>query len=610
MAETYREKGHRYCLKHINRELNFLCDDCKTPICDICVSTEHHGHKSTSVSLITQHKIDFIHKFNQKHETETIPQIDKHTKDADDVTKEMQTFVGKEVNEVNAHRRFWKNKIDSLADGAVTHLNNHRDKYLESFRIFKLESEKFRQELVDVKENIKATQSDNNILLVDTVQELKVKTFPNLLGFETPPKIKFSAGTDVESLQQEIFGCITQVSRSPKSVNKEAAARPKKNVQARRSADVSKIYTKQPKQTSHGVFKLNTTSTQSSQAYPDTSKLDTTPNQVSGENLDPSEFKTTTTQASLVFPDAYELAATPSQSRPASSYVAFPPRPTVTAVTELSFEPSSIAVTEDGTLWMCKALNKILYFINKQGYINELTLTGRYGSIDELFVDITVHHQSDTLYCLLLNTSCKSICTVDRRTGRLTHLFHVEDKPLVQYQCAITMATTCIGVSGSGNILVGFFSDYNNDLVSYLIRSKDTNAVAVYTPEGQRLQTIRCSGRPRHISVCHNTGMIAVSCWEYGVLFLDRDIKEVHTYKDTSITDSVFDKYGHVLVLDNEGKVNILNAVTRQHLQTYELPNLVNGQCMATKQNGDVEVVGTSNTRWEQRRLLTFKYIK
>ena len=214
-----RKIGEQFCEKHPNQELNFLCEDCDSPVCDICISTLHQNHTLTSVNIVAQAKFNYIQDFNNKCKGERIPKTKQNIQDARNFTEEMEKKIDTDIQETETHRRFLKDRIDSLANKTVSYLKKLKDKCIKTFAKFKLNSDASIKRLEDLmKENNQTLKTTNNkIMAIDTAKML-ASTNLDSPEFEKVSPYKLTFGTNVDDLLNKAFGLFTEISNKSKQM--------------------------------------------------------------------------------------------------------------------------------------------------------------------------------------------------------------------------------------------------------------------------------------------------------------------------------------------------------------------------------------------------------
>ena len=102
MSSIFRPKGHKFCLKHPNRDLILTCDNCEDIlICDMCAVSEHKGHSFSVISIGVEEQFRKIKDFNNIIE-ETIPKFEETEKDAELSLKEFEQNIQSDITNIEA----------------------------------------------------------------------------------------------------------------------------------------------------------------------------------------------------------------------------------------------------------------------------------------------------------------------------------------------------------------------------------------------------------------------------------------------------------------------------------------------------------------------------
>ena len=183
------------------------------------------------------------------------------------------------------------------------------------------------------------------------------------------------------------------------------------------------------------------------------------------------------------------------------------PRSFIVKTTLLNFAPGTIKTMKDGTLCLCQNTKRYqassvvpyLCLIYPSGEVENLRLEGEVQ-------DIAVHPDTDQLYCIMWKNQENSFSNIDIETGKTTKMFDTD------------------GIS------ISFAQKQSSTDVLVLIGCSK-NAIHVYTFDGVKLQTVRCSIQPQHLCVCKYTGKIAISAGRDGVQILDPNFEELYRYQ-------------------------------------------------------------------------------
>ena len=250
----------------------------------------------------------------------------------------------------------------------------------------------------------------------------------------------------------------------------------------------------------------------------------------------------------------------------------------ISKLQDLSIEPWSIQRTQQGKLWISEYNSTVLNRINNDGSKTTLTL-------DTPIKDICVGPVTDQLHCIPYSDTDTSIRTVDTKSGKTTKLFTTKTAPF------------CLNVTSNGH--------------TFIVSTWCKPEVTLYDKNGTVLQTVTTVGNPGHIVVCRSTGMVAIACWEKGVMVMENKGDRLHhmyTYPTTGTsiyaTGAKFDDTGHLLVTDSNKnhEVDIADAATGNTIQQIKVDGCP--ICLTTQKNGDI-VFCTS----DPNQLLTIKYM-
>ena len=203
-----RVKGNKLCLDHPKEELLLLCKDCNEKlVCMNCISTTHSGHNVVAIHLLEQGKFNHLQDLNTETRETKIPRISKNVEIANSNVKELQQIIQIEIKKVEDHGEYLKELVNKSTAETVSDLKEIERKILEQFKKFKLESSLAIEQLEELmKQSKEATQSDNNVLIMDVTKEFSSLTVqePKLDCICT--SVGFTKGSDAESHIKAAFG--------------------------------------------------------------------------------------------------------------------------------------------------------------------------------------------------------------------------------------------------------------------------------------------------------------------------------------------------------------------------------------------------------------------
>ena len=211
-----RKKGDQFCQKHPKKELTFSCDDCDdTPVCNLCISRNHKGHEVTDIDFLAQTKYNYIQVFNINTKY-IFPKIETNLQRAEDSMSTFEQSISADIDRVEGQRNYLKKKIDSVADRSIFDLKDVLKENQKKIQQFKSTTEESRKRMQKkITENSKDLKSNQNIVLIDIAEELKVIQY-ELTKFEDIPTVEFQSGknSDCDRLIEEAFGHIHTVNEA------------------------------------------------------------------------------------------------------------------------------------------------------------------------------------------------------------------------------------------------------------------------------------------------------------------------------------------------------------------------------------------------------------
>ena len=310
-----RLKGSKLCIDHLGKELTFVCETCgRIPVCSTCISTDHKGHSVTEIEAEGDVQFRVLLDYDTDTEQNTIPNIEKKVKDADDNLVFLEESIRDEIEKVEKKACRVKEIIEKWKSSIVADFEEIIRTNRIAFEKFENDSNELVKKLKSlIEEHQIAQKSTNNVLICDVAKELST------MNMEVPSlgeitNVKLIAANDVDLHIQAILGTL-----------------------------------------SHEHYMNNV------------------------------------------------------------------PKATVAKTQELSFKPTSIVETMDGSLWMCEKGSSFIWKIKDNG----TQLRQREYNIERKVFQLYVHPHNDQVYCIREHyvTGLFNI-----PTGRGTHLARIDKK--------------------------------------------------------------------------------------------------------------------------------------------------------------------------------------
>ena len=205
---NFRLKGNKLCIDHANDELLFMCKDCdETLVCSTCISTSHIGHKVIAIRIILQEKFNKLQDLNTAIQDIKIPHMQRKIETTENEVKEAKKGIRVLKKNVIDHGLYLKELIDISTSETVSELEDTENKITKEFDQFKLDCERWINRLEGLlKESKQATQSDNNILIIDVEKDLTSLTTAEPEFEVEYPKCIFIQGSEAETYIKAAFG--------------------------------------------------------------------------------------------------------------------------------------------------------------------------------------------------------------------------------------------------------------------------------------------------------------------------------------------------------------------------------------------------------------------
>ena len=197
MATNVRKNGDKHCLYHLKVELTFLCETCKSLICNKCITTgAHRGHTLLDLETAVQSRCDQLHDYNSNAESVTIPHIKEESEKANAIFKTAEKAINSKIKISQDRGLYLKRLIDSYMFSTETRYKRTLAEYRMQHGLYQLESRNALKKLdTFMKENNAASKSDNNALIIDlsndptrqiNMEQFQLATVPNFIPSSNP----------------------------------------------------------------------------------------------------------------------------------------------------------------------------------------------------------------------------------------------------------------------------------------------------------------------------------------------------------------------------------------------------------------------------------------
>lgn len=244
--------------------------------------------------------------------------------------------------------------------------------------------------------------------------------------------------------------------------------------------------------------------------------------------------------------------------------------------TELAFNPTKVAVSHTGTVYVIECTAKQLFRMNGR-------MTPKPIMVGSSVIHMCMHPVNNLLYCIIrcVKNTFVSYIDADKDSDLVTKLFYVDRE------------SNCLAITK------------NDDIV---VVGRNKPFIAIYAHTGNILKSIDTAAD--NIATCPLTGKFAVYPNGSAVVIMNEDFVELYRYKGEPFRDChdvVFDRHGHILVTEDRhqrsNKVIALNAENAQHIKNITTNSMGRPKALAITNNDKLIVC-------IDRNLVIMKYLE
>ena len=204
------------CANHLNERCENFCQECDTPVCSSCVSSDsHERHKFLNILDIFKKKKEIISNDTDELEQIIMPSYEGIIKQVETEEKKVEKEFETLLDNMEKRRKVWHQEIDDIVDAMKKNVCDMRMKQITAQKehlqtLKKLLSEV--QESILLNRNIFESPNVSNSLTY-TNKNPSLKQFPSKLELSVPC---FQPQAIKREMLQQMFGIITGFSISNK----------------------------------------------------------------------------------------------------------------------------------------------------------------------------------------------------------------------------------------------------------------------------------------------------------------------------------------------------------------------------------------------------------
>ncbi|XP_061186767.1 uncharacterized protein LOC133194882 [Saccostrea echinata] len=160
------------CKFHPNQRCEAQCQQCDVPVCMICVTTSHNGHKVRDITNIFNDKKKEIQEEIHEIESSILPRFTKKNEDTD---TEIAKFVNKYIElekELENQRQFWHQEVDIIFNKLSSMIQSMKDDHMA---VLKLHQTKLKNLIADMIETVEQNKKMLKSNKVSQVNNFKPK---------------------------------------------------------------------------------------------------------------------------------------------------------------------------------------------------------------------------------------------------------------------------------------------------------------------------------------------------------------------------------------------------------------------------------------------------
>ncbi|XP_021364453.1 uncharacterized protein LOC110457481 [Mizuhopecten yessoensis] len=208
-----RVQGHKTCVHHKRKTLDWFCETCHDVICTNCISTLHKGHGIVPLSEITPNNKHKIKTFINETEQKELIQIQQEINSAQESLEKHLSHFKLVAEEVKNQGIKLKEDVDVLIAETLSQLKDLENENAQFFTRYTTELERKLAELKDQLNQCKETlQTGTDIKVFDAISRLHTDiTLPRRPVLRTA---KFSLNKNRNEDLASAFGKMTFTSSS------------------------------------------------------------------------------------------------------------------------------------------------------------------------------------------------------------------------------------------------------------------------------------------------------------------------------------------------------------------------------------------------------------
>ena len=208
-----------FCSTHRKHAPKYLCETCGVPICEACATKEHRGHKCTNIiAVLTENRDEMVDEMKMVRDN-TMGEWKEVLKQAQTVTAEYLTDIGKIEKELVARAKDMHSEVDTILLSSQKTLQQMKESGLSklqdqenyiSNRLQQLQDEVQRYE-----DQLRDADPHTLLQFEQGKEQSKDTTKPPVL--ETAPVTVFTKGQNDTKAMQNMFGQLSTQTFQQKS---------------------------------------------------------------------------------------------------------------------------------------------------------------------------------------------------------------------------------------------------------------------------------------------------------------------------------------------------------------------------------------------------------
>lgn len=139
------------CLNHPTKQCGLRCEQCDSPVCRLCMSKEHLGHKSVALLKPFQNKKEVLHRDLQELEKYIVPKYNSIASSIQFQKAVLNKHFQKLITILNERGEVCHKEVDNLINNLKSDVDEMKHKHLAVLNIMEYEIKRTMSEIKKAK---------------------------------------------------------------------------------------------------------------------------------------------------------------------------------------------------------------------------------------------------------------------------------------------------------------------------------------------------------------------------------------------------------------------------------------------------------------------------